>query len=82
MQYALGSNLIAGLRRWPLEDVAMDGRNAQIADIARRLAEGSIDYLPTVPELMQDGVWPFALQYANDRLDERVDLLSLSKGRP
>jgi hypothetical protein len=58
------------------------GRLAPIADIARRLAEGSIDYLPTVPELMQDGVWPFALQYANDRLDERVDLLSFSKGRP
>jgi hypothetical protein len=58
------------------------GRLAPIADIARRLAEGSIDYLPTVQELMQDGVWPFALQYANDRLDERVDLLSFSKGRP
>ena len=68
--------------RLVLTSTPVFGRNAPIADIARRLAEGSIDYLPTVPELMQDGVWPFALQYANDRLDERVDLLSFSKGRP
>jgi hypothetical protein len=35
-------NSIARLRVWPLEDGAMDGRNAQIAAIAGRVPNGSI----------------------------------------